>query len=75
MKGLRSTIVLLIVLAGLGGYVYYLSSKPETPASQQEMQVGRDLTLASDLKMRPPLVGSTQLAGEYSRMTDAQKVA
>ena len=44
-----------------------------TTASQQEMQVGRDMTLASDLKMRPPLVGSTQLAGEYARMTDAQK--
>lgn len=46
-----------------------------TPASEQEMQVGRDLTLASDLKMRPPLVGSTQLGGEYARMTDAQKRA
>ncbi len=46
-----------------------------TPASEQEMQVGRDLTMVSDLKVRPPLVGATGLAGEFNRMTDAQKVA
>lgn len=46
-----------------------------TPASQQEMQVGRDMTMASDLKVRPPLVGATGLAGEFARMSDAQKAA
>ncbi len=46
-----------------------------TPASQQEMEVGRHMTMASDLKMRPPLVGATTLAGEFGRMSDAQKVA
>ena len=29
MRGLRSTIVLLVVLAGLVGYIYYLNRKPE----------------------------------------------
>ncbi len=46
-----------------------------TPASQQLMEVGRDLTLPSDLKVRPPLVGAPTLAGEFGRMTDAQKTA
>ena len=46
-----------------------------TPASQQEMEVGRHMTMASDLKMRPPLVGAAPLAGEFARMTDAQKAA
>lgn len=45
------------------------------PASEQLMEVGRDMTLASDLKMRPPLVGAPTLGGEYGRMTDAQKTA
>src|SRR6266536_105140 len=30
MKGLRSTIVLLVVLAGLGGYIYYTWNTPQT---------------------------------------------
>lgn len=45
------------------------------PAAEQEMEVGRDMTMASDLKMRPPLVGATGLAGEFNRMTDDQKIA
>jgi len=45
------------------------------PASQQLMQVGRDLTMASDLKVRPPLVGAANPGGEYARMSDAQKAA
>ena len=46
-----------------------------SPAAQQEMEVGRDMTMASDLKVTPPLVGANALTGEYARMTDAQKVA
>ena len=45
------------------------------PAAEQLMEVGRDMTLASDLKMRAPLVGAATLGGEYRRMTDAQKTA
>ena len=45
------------------------------PAAEQEMEIGRDMTLASDLKVRPPLVGATGLGGEFARMSDAQKVA
>jgi uncharacterized protein DUF4340 len=37
MKGLRSTIVLLVVLVGVGWYAYRLSNKPaDTPDSKQE---------------------------------------
>jgi len=37
MRGLRSTIVLLAVLLGTGGYAYYISKKPaEDTASKQE---------------------------------------
>jgi arylsulfatase A-like enzyme len=46
-----------------------------TPASEQLMEIGRDMTMASDLKVRPPLVGASGLAGEFGRMDDAQKSA
>lgn len=37
MRGLRSTIVLAVVLAGVGGYAYYISRKPaDDTASKQE---------------------------------------
>ena len=36
MRGLRSTIALLVVLAGLGAYVYFVASKSEDTASKQE---------------------------------------
>ena len=36
MRGLRSTIALLVVLAGLGSYVYFVASKSEDTASKQE---------------------------------------
>ena len=28
MRGLRSTLLLLVALIGLGGYIYYSNSKP-----------------------------------------------
>jgi len=46
-----------------------------TPASEQEMEIGRHMTMASDLKVRPALVGAEDLRGEFGRMTDAQKTA
>src|SRR5215216_3791748 len=36
MRGLRSTLILLVVLAGLAGYIYYDSKKP--PASTDTKQ-------------------------------------
>jgi hypothetical protein len=36
MRGLRSTIALLVVLGGLGAYVYFVASKPEDTSSKQE---------------------------------------
>lgn len=46
-----------------------------TPASEQLMEIGRDMTMASDLKVRPPVVGAQGLTGEFGRMADAQKAA
>jgi hypothetical protein len=39
------------------------------------MEIGRHMTMPSDLKVRPPLVGAEDLRGEFGRMTDAQKTA
>src|SRR4051812_23440612 len=37
MRGLKSTIALAVVLAGLGGYIYFVTWKtPAEPASKQE---------------------------------------
>src|SRR4051812_9096210 len=35
MRGLRSTIVLLVVLAGLGAYIYFVASKPSDSSTTQ----------------------------------------
>ena len=36
MKGLRSTLVLVVVLAGLVGYIYYLNDREAAPADAKE---------------------------------------
>jgi hypothetical protein len=36
MRGLRSTIALLVVLAGLGAYIYFVASKSEDSSTKQE---------------------------------------
>jgi len=36
MRGLRSTIALLVVLAGLGAYIYFVASKAEDSSTKQE---------------------------------------
>src|SRR5262245_55907446 len=38
MKGFKSAIALTVLLAAVGGYAYYLSTKPDTPdaATKQE---------------------------------------
>src|SRR5438874_7310060 len=41
MRGLRTTIVLLVVLIAVGGYAYYISKKPaEDTSSKQEKVFG-----------------------------------
>src|SRR5437867_7256146 len=41
MRGLRSTIALLVVLVAVGGYAYYISKKPaEDTSSKQEKVFG-----------------------------------
>jgi hypothetical protein len=36
MRGLRSTIALLAVLAGLGAYIYFVASKAEDTTTRQD---------------------------------------
>ena len=36
MRGLRSTIALLVVLAGLGAYIYFVASKAEDSSTKQD---------------------------------------
>ena len=45
------------------------------PAADQLMEIGRDMTMASDLKVRPPVATAQGLTGEFGRMSDAQKAA
>jgi hypothetical protein len=47
MKGLRSTIALVVVLAGLGGYIYFVTWKqPDTPDPGKKLE--KVFTVASD---------------------------
>jgi len=39
MRGLRSTIVLLVILIGVGGYAYYISKKPAEDSSAKQEKV------------------------------------
>lgn len=53
MRGLRSTLLLLVVLAGLGGYIYYTGTGPvEETEEQPKMFAGLDSTLIDDLKVK-----------------------
>ena len=53
MRGLRSTIALLVVLIGLGAYIYFVTwKKPAEPASKQEkVFVGIDSSKIEELKV------------------------
>src|SRR5262245_51201218 len=47
MRGLRSTIALVVVLAGLGGYIYFVMWKqPDTPDTGKKLD--KVFTVASD---------------------------
>jgi hypothetical protein len=39
MRGLKSTLFLLLVLVGLGAYIYFVASKPKEPADSKQEKV------------------------------------
>src|SRR3954470_12095898 len=39
MRGLKSTLFLLVVLVGLGAYIYFVASKPKEPADAKQEKV------------------------------------
>ena len=44
MRGLKSTIALVVVLAGLGAYIYFVASKmPEGSAAHAEREEGKSV--------------------------------
>ncbi|MEP7309282.1 MAG: DUF4340 domain-containing protein [Acidobacteriota bacterium] len=53
MRGLRSTIALIVVLGGLGAYIYFVTWKksPETTAPQEKVFVGFDADKVEELKI------------------------
>jgi len=53
MRGLRSTIALIVVLGGLGAYIYFVTWKktPETTSTQEKVFVGFDADKVEELKI------------------------
>jgi hypothetical protein len=53
MRGLRSTLALLVVLIGLGAYVYFVASKPQDPdGDQPKMFAGLEADQISELTVK-----------------------
>ncbi len=53
MKGLRSTLALLVVLVGLGAYIYFVASKPtEDAAKQDKLFPGLEAAKIEELKVK-----------------------
>jgi hypothetical protein len=54
MRGLRSTVALLVVLCGLGAYIYFVVSKQSTDADtkQEKMFTGLEADKIEELKVR-----------------------
>jgi hypothetical protein len=53
MRGLRSTLLLLVALAGLGGYIYYSNSKPAADTdTEPKLFAGLDTSTISDLTVK-----------------------
>jgi len=53
MRGLRSTVALLVVLIGLGAYIYYVGSKPAEDATKQEkMFAGLEADKIDEIKLK-----------------------
>jgi hypothetical protein len=45
MRGLKSTLFLLVVLVGLGAYIYFVASKPKEPADAKQEKVFASIAL------------------------------
>src|SRR5688572_280733 len=65
MKGLRSTLILIVVLAGLVGYIYYLNNREDVPEDAKEKAFAS--VTADDIEE----IQITSASGQTSR---AQKV-
>jgi preprotein translocase subunit YajC len=54
MRGLRSTIVLLVVLIGLGAYIYFVASKPstDTGSKQEKLFAGLETDKIDEIKVK-----------------------
>jgi hypothetical protein len=65
MKGLRSTLILIVVLAGLVGYIYYLNNREDVPEDAKEKAFAS--VTAEDIEE----IQITSASGQTSR---AQKV-
>lgn len=52
MKGLRSTLALLAVLIGLGGYIYFTGAPTSEPAKNEKVFPGLDTTKVEELKVK-----------------------
>jgi hypothetical protein len=66
MRGLRSTLVLLIVLVGLGGYIYFdLAKKPDSSITKQEkLFPALEASKIDDLKVKSESGDVTSLKKE-----------
>jgi hypothetical protein len=66
MRGLRSTIALLVVLLGLGGYIYYISSQPpeDSATKQEKMFVGLEADKIDEVKLKSEKGDVTSLKKE-----------
>ena len=53
MRGLKSTIALIVVLGGLGAYIYFVTWKktPDTTSTQEKVFVGFDADKVEELKV------------------------
>src|SRR6516164_4232755 len=53
MRGLRSTIALIVILGGLGAYIYFVTWKkaPETTSTQEKVFAGFDADKVDELKV------------------------
>ncbi|HWI18565.1 MAG TPA: DUF4340 domain-containing protein, partial [Vicinamibacterales bacterium] len=64
MRGLTSTLILVVVLAGLGGYIYFVDSKrPAAPADGSPGALGKVFTVEADKinELRITYQGQTSL--------------
>jgi hypothetical protein len=76
MRGLRSTLILLVVLAGLAGYIYYDSKKPATSADTKEKAfsgVTADAIEELQIKAADGDVSKVQKSGDQWKLVEPVK--